>query len=752
MAGTDRRESIGIDRRASTRLSMHQQNDDDYDLEAMGISDGFRPGGVGMGHNRLSSQTVQNTLLTAGRRTPPPRPSSTTKPNNMDSFALRHDGETGDLQRNSSVASAVNPALPTRSSSVSTDVPYVRAESPYRGPAGPSHPYQMYPQESRLARTASIATTSTAAPPVTERSYAGPSGPTHPYGMYPQNIVPEGESTDTPAPAASVPVGFPGLNHNYQRRLGPDGEEIADIIGPDGHTEQLPPYTQYPDEALARKTRPTVAVPAVVPAAVPVAGAGGIGLATRNPEFASQENLNSPQSRRSVMSDLSSHQVNTAAMTISEKPELKKWQKVAKKKLCGIVPVWVLVLAATVLIIFVIILAVVLAVLKNNHPPPKHEQPKPHESGQAYVSLSFLSLHCINFPSQSEVYYTTMTTTFDATPVSAIPTGVSSLPTGTFALPINIPSGTQKSCLVNSAQSNAWSCIVSPNPAPLQLQITSLSDASNPLKNNGAVMTYGNNTIVSWTYGAQAPVVPVQQVMRLVTDSEDPDRGPAWWFQFLYNKLVVLREADIAMPASKRDVVERQAPGPGPVPSPGPGFHDTGDFIGKKGVAQPGDQPWFCYWNNTLLEAFIYVNQTSSSGIQTASSAPASTPTATTPSNSQPAAGTHSSSVPTSNVQSANSPYSGPSQQPYFLPAYPRVVKLEERRVPRGAQPPSPYCIQHIVQSDGSAIPIMNSTNQPVTLVLNETMPTMFSRRDFLERSLYERDDADTCGCAWEWT
>ena len=378
MAGTDRRESIGVDRRASTRLSMQQQNDDDYDLEAMGISDGFRPNGVGMGHNRMSSQTVQNTLLTAGRRTPPPRPSSTTKPNNMDSFALRHDGEMGDLRRNSSVASVVNTALPARSSSVSTDVPYVRAESPYRGPAGPSHPYQMYPQESRLARTASMATTSTAAPPVTERSYAGPSGPTHPYGMYPQNIVPEGESTDTSTTAASVPVGFPGLNQNYQRRLGPDGEEIADIIGPDGHTEQLPPYTQYPDEALARKTRPTVVVPAVVP----VVGAGGIGLATRNPEFSSQENLNSPESRRSVMSDSSSHHVNTAAMAISEKPELKRWQRVAKKKLCGIVPVWVLVLAAAVLIIFVIILAVVLAVLKS-HPPPKHQQQKPHESGQA---------------------------------------------------------------------------------------------------------------------------------------------------------------------------------------------------------------------------------------------------------------------------------------------------------------------------------------------------------------------------------
>lgn len=249
-------------------------------------------------------------------------------------------------------------------------MPYVRAESPYQGPAGPSHPYQMYPQESRVARTASVATSSTA-PPMTERSYAGPSGPTHPYGMYPQNIV--SEESGHESPAAPVPVGFPGLNNNYQRRLGPDGEEIADIIGPDGHTEQLPPYTKYPDEAFARKNRPTVAVP--------VAGAGGIGLATRNPEFASREDLDSPQSRGSIVSDVSNHQVNTAAATVSEKPELKKWQKLAKKKLCRIVPVWVLVLVAIMFIMFGIILASVLAALKPKH-PSKHQEQQPYQTGK----------------------------------------------------------------------------------------------------------------------------------------------------------------------------------------------------------------------------------------------------------------------------------------------------------------------------------------------------------------------------------
>jgi hypothetical protein len=362
MAGPDRRSSLGIDRRASMRLSMQQSDDDDYSLEVMGISDGFRPADadVGSGPGALPSQAPQQT----GRRTPPPRPSSITKPRGLDSFVLRHDGVMGpSVQRVSTVTSN---AAPTRSSSVSTDVPYMRAESPYRGPAGPSHPYQMYPQESRLARTASVATASTVQVP--DRPYNGPGGPTHPYGMYPQNTVPEGEVASVPIDA--VPVGFPGLQNDYQRRLGPEGEEMADIIGPDGHTEQLPPYTQYPDEAFARKTRPNVQVP------VPVPGAGGIGLATRNPEFASREDLHSPsrQSTRSIMSDQSSHQVNMAALGVSEKPELKSWQQFARRKACGIVPIWAIALAAIVLVLFGIILGVVLAALKPKH-PMKHRYP-----------------------------------------------------------------------------------------------------------------------------------------------------------------------------------------------------------------------------------------------------------------------------------------------------------------------------------------------------------------------------------------
>ncbi|KAG4411098.1 hypothetical protein IFR04_015770 [Cadophora malorum] len=716
MAGPERRSSMGVDRRVSTRSSIPPQqttqmqfdddeSDDDYDLQAMGISDGFRPQGAMTGHNRLSSHASQH--LMNGRRTPPPRPSSTTKPQAMDTFALRHDGGMGaNLRRSSTAVTNFNAAAPTRSSSVSTDMPYIRPESPYRGPSGPSHPYQMYPQESRLARTASIATTSTV--PVPDRPYNGPGGPTHPYGMYPQNTVPESEAADEPSPLAPVPVGFPGLNNNYQRRLGPEGEEIADIIGPDGHTEQLPPYTQYPDEAFARKTRPTVAIP--------VAGAGGMGLATRNPEFASREDLNSPsrQSTRTMNSAVSEHQVNMAAIQMSEKPELKKWQRTARKKICGIVPLWVMVLVALVFIMFGIILGTVLAVLKPKHPNNKHPPGKNPQS----------------------IVVTTMTTTFDATPLTASPTGLPDLPTGTFALPISAPSAIQNSCLSNTQQSAAWSCSIP--MTSYTIVVTPLVGAGSELANNEVSLSLGNNTFGDYyAFGTQPPILNQDQVLNLVTDSQEPSKGPAWFFEMPYNKIVILPEAALTPPGavSKRGngVTEEGKP--------------SGGFM-RKNVAQPGDRPWFCYWNGTLLEAFIYVNLTSSAG-RSASTSPASAAASITSS--------YGNSVPSA-TPTPSSGSSGSSQQFKFPPAYPNVLKIEERRVP-GPQEIPPYCVQHIIDDYGAAAVATNSTGQPVIVYLNETdssiISEMESKRSYhdQESGLSTRDlDSVACGCVWLWT
>jgi hypothetical protein len=336
-----------------------------------------------------------------------------------------------------------------------------------------------------------------------------------------------------------------------------------------------------------------------------------------------------------------------------------------------------------------------------------------------------------------------MTTTFDATPFATLPPGVPNLPTGTFALPISTPSVAPNSCLTNPSQSGAWSCAIAPI-LPYQMIISSISGSSN-LSNNEVLLNLGNNTMEFLPYGAQPPILTQNQILRLEQDNDDLDRGPAWFFQTTYDKLVIVQENVLTVSNAKRDLGLRSS--------------DTIPDFMRQGVAQVGDRPWFCYWNDTLLEAFIYVNETSSAGSR--SSSPSSYPTGTSAGSygrPQSATSTYASGVPTSGSLSLG--FSGPAQVPVPPPCYPKVIKVEERRLPSGSQSPSPYCVQHYIAEDGLPQPLLNiTTGQPFTISLNETESSVvspMSDRRALFDSLQERDEnlnerqsSTTCGCVW---
>lgn len=78
--------------------------------------------------------------------------------------------------------------------------------------------------------------------------------------MYPQSTVPEDE-TILGAEVIQPMSGFPGRGRNYQRRFGPDSDEAADIVGPDGYTEQLPAYTRYANDIPPKARNPTPGIP-----------------------------------------------------------------------------------------------------------------------------------------------------------------------------------------------------------------------------------------------------------------------------------------------------------------------------------------------------------------------------------------------------------------------------------------------------------------------------------------------------------
>jgi hypothetical protein len=164
------------------------------------------------------------------------------------------------------------------------------SENPFE--TGPSHPYGMYPQHT-MDRSNSVATAST------ERQDRPMSiqRPAHPYAMYSQSGLDDETPLQPIQPSVppiqtAMPVGFPGLNNGYHRVLGPDGEE-QDIIGPDGHTEQLPPYSRYPDEG---PTKASMAAEASASRIIP---------APLNPAMDSEDPFNTPVSPVSPISEAS---------------------------------------------------------------------------------------------------------------------------------------------------------------------------------------------------------------------------------------------------------------------------------------------------------------------------------------------------------------------------------------------------------------------------------------------------------------
>lgn len=236
----------------------------------------------------------------------------------------------------------------------------------YRGPSGPSHPYDLFPQAG-VPRQSII---SESPPSRLRPSLYTPSQPAHPYGLYQQNSFAIDESEAEIVPA--IPVGFPGRTGNFGRQIGPDGEDQG-IVGPDGHTEDLPPYSKYPD---ARTVKPVFAATAPISPVSPVDGPSTISREiprsqheivspiayTENPASLPQSPI--PQAApRAIPSQSSSrglHIRSPRSSGYSIKDEKawrdKTWKEKRRTRLCGgRLPIWALLVAISI-VMFIVIL------------------------------------------------------------------------------------------------------------------------------------------------------------------------------------------------------------------------------------------------------------------------------------------------------------------------------------------------------------------------------------------------------------
>ena len=225
--------------------------------------------------------------------------------------------------------------------------------------------------------------------------------------------------------------------------------------------------------------------------------------------------------------------------------------------------------------------------------------------------------------------------------------------------------------------------------------------------------TASNGPVVSLTYptpsdgliyyGSQPPQLKQPASLVLMYDKDDFSKGPAYFFQQPYDKLVIVHEEDLpgGVKSSKRSFLKRWLYGDGPESLgslTGRQENDENDEWTSQSIAKPGDRPWYCYWNNTILEGFIFVTQDANPSASASDASPS-------------AAATSLGSGP---IEGSRLKRHGPAS-----PSYPKSVIIEERRP---LKPTQAYCQQmqilNTLQPGVLSNPDTHSVN---TVYLNET-------------------------------
>lgn len=341
----------------------------------------------------------------------------------------------------------------------------------------------------------------------------------------------------------------------------------------------------------------------------------------------------------------------------------------------------------------------------------------------------------------------TETLLIDASAVSS-PTATATVRAGLYSVSLQTNSSFAQ-CLTNNTQAAAWSCSL-----PVSQQQVNLT-----ISPNNYVTIFPTSSPTVLQYGAQIPILPPQK-LQLVTDLSAPNRGYAYHFQTTYTKLVIV-------PPMMLNLAKRA-----------PGTFDSWmvEDIVQRDTVQAGQQPWFCYWNGTMVEGFVYAlyNATTSAATSTSStydtdstaSALSATGTSTTPSiasstlsfaqvqyippwitatalppNAPPAASSWWASRLAAS-QSGNNVKRRSSSQQMAYGQIPYMVRILERRVPNGH--PAPRCEKMQLLDNGQYNHVVDAAGNPICETLQEWDPNPYSKRDA------QTDMSETCFCGWD--
>jgi hypothetical protein len=564
--------------------------------------------------------------------------------------------------------------------------------------------------------------------------------PAHPYGLYQQTTFEEPEDPiDDTESSSSVGLGRPA---NFSRRRGPDGEEL-DVIGPDGHAEQLPPYTRYPDVGPSSDKRsqsdPNAATLPLLDTAIagpssssnpvlssspisdtiaesaPLLGAVTTPLATHPDPFLAMghsQPQSSPITQSPTMSTLppgdgnESRGVPSSASSLLEKKNREAWRKKSHKKvLCGTIPLWSVLLFAILCIFLAVIAGGVIGGMVSQQKSRNN-----HNRGDTVTVTDVKSM-------------------IDASPIPS-PTGIpaASLPTGTFFFPLGAPSEQERRCIEPSRDSTAWSCGVTN-----QLLLIDFGRLGNYPTAKIYPAPLPKAMEGTTQFGAQPPRGNPVQKMQWVTDLRDTGRGPALWFQTVYNKIVVIEgekfpSADLHLRSTPEELSKRAFDDKKDYKGPAPSM-SVDPNVSTRYANKPGEEPWYCYFNGTTIEAFIYpqqqisganTQQFTASQITTDMYSPTAISNSVAPltgTTTEPTATPTSPQVSARAVLLPRTPGSKPTTTSDVTtppPRFPYIIKIDERRFPNLAF--RPFCQKMTVNSDGSIAPKIDSTTGNKTI------------------------------------
>lgn len=182
------------------------------------------------------------------------------------------------------------------------------------------------------------------------------------------------------------------------------------------------------------------------------------------------------------------------------------------------------------------------------------------------------------------------------------------------------------------------------------------------------------------------------------------------------------------------------------MPEPPPGFDGDKFLHSRKGVVQPGDEPWFCFWNTTFIEGFIYITEpltttltTSSPTSATASATPSATMAISQTTQQQSttfvpsAPSTTASTMPITTSQTLlrrepiasalPAPHDHQKDRASPTGSYPYPIKIVERRISNPSIA-APYCQKMAIASDGSVQPVLDDDGQPLKIDIMEQDPS----------------------------